>query len=129
MTFVQSECQPIFLEPFEDPSDDVLVFFVSLREYDDVIKVTISIGDTFQDFIGEALEAGRGVPDSKGKSEELIKSPGSIDTNFLLIFLPNRNKMEGFGHINLAEHLAGLDMAGEGVDVGELVSFLDGGVV
>ena len=117
------------LESLKNLSDNFLMFFMSLGKYDDVIKIAVRIRDAFKDFIGEALETGRGVPDPERKAEELVQPPGSIDTNFFLIFFSDRNKMESFGHIKFTKDFAGLDVAGEGVDVGELVGLGEGGLI
>ena len=129
LAFVESKRETIMLKSLKNLSDNFLMFFMSLGKYDDVIKIAVRIRDAFEDFIGEALEAGRGVPDSEREAEELVQPPGSIDTNFFLIFFPDRNKMKSFGHINFTKHFAGLDVAGEGVDVGELVGLGEGGLV
>ena len=105
------------------------MLLMSVAEDDDVIKIDIAVGDTVKDFFGEALEAGRSILDSKGHTEEFEESPGSIDTEFQLILLFDRNKMKSLAHIDFAEDFALLEVGGEVIEIRELVDIRQGGVV
>ena len=105
------------------------MLLVSVTKNNDVIKVDVAVGDSVKDFFSEALEAGRSILDSKRHTEEFEESPGSIDTEFQLVFFFDRNKMKSLAHINLAEDFALPEVGGEVIEIRELEDIRQGGVV
>ena len=97
--------------------------------YQNIIKVYIAIVNSFQYFFSESLKAGRSVLDSERHPDELVQAPGSVYTHFQLIFFFNWYEMECLGHVNLAEHFGTFDVTLEGVEVGERVGLVKGGLV